>query len=131
MSTELFEATLYFSRFFTLFVFALSLSSKLRFPALFRNTVASFKLFPDYINSFVAYTLIVIEGLIVLALILGGKFLLPALATATITYSVYSFALKSGIDRQLNNSCNCFGKTSKPVSHMDVATAACVKEFVT
>ncbi len=113
MSIELFEVTLYFSRFFALLVFALSLSSKLRSPALFRNTVASFKLFPDRINSFVAYTLIVIEGLIVLALILGGKFLLSALATATITYSVYSFALKSGFDRQLNNSCNCFGKVSQ------------------
>lgn len=74
MSIELFEATPYFSRFFALLVFALSLSSKLCSPALFRNTVASFKLLPDRISSFVTYTPIVIEGLIVLALILGKNF---------------------------------------------------------
>ena len=60
MSIELLEATPYFSRYYA--------------PALFRNTVASFKLLPDRISSFVTYTSIVIEGLIVLALILGENF---------------------------------------------------------
>jgi uncharacterized membrane protein YphA (DoxX/SURF4 family) len=102
------------------FVFALSLVGKLRHVQTFRQTILTFRLLPDRLVGIATWFFLGSEFLVVLGIMLGGLFLLPAFLLATLLLILFSVAMASVLVRQVHTPCSCFGKSDKPVSVADL-----------
>jgi hypothetical protein len=102
------------------FVFALSLIGKLRNVEAFRQTMLNFRLLPDWLIGVATYLFLGSELLVVLGTILGDRFLFPTFLLAALLLILFSGAMALVLVRQMRLSCNCFGKSDKPVSVEDL-----------
>ena len=102
------------------FVFTLSLIGKLRNIQAFRQTILTFRLLPDQFVGGATYLFLGSELLVVLGSILGNRFLFPTFLLAALLLLLFSGAMASVLVRQIRTSCNCFGKSDKPVAVTDL-----------
>jgi len=109
-----------FSRIVTGFVFALSGFAKLRNFQAFEQAISNFRVLPKNFEKPSAFLVILGELTVVLGMLLGGGFLLPAFWLAFLLLLVFSIALLTVLFRKLQTSCNCFGVSDKAVSGFDV-----------
>jgi hypothetical protein len=102
------------------FVFALSLIGKLRNIQAFRQTILTFRLLPEWLVGTATWLFLGSEFLVVLGSILGNEFLFPTFLLAALLLLLFSGAMASVLVRQIRTSCNCFGKSDKPVAVTDL-----------
>lgn len=86
----------------------------------FMQTVARFDLLPKPLSKLAAIFFLSSEFAIVLLIILGGRFLTIAFASAALLLSLFAIALVSVLVRRIQTPCNCFGSSKRPVSVYDV-----------
>jgi uncharacterized membrane protein YphA (DoxX/SURF4 family) len=120
MFTSLLPYALMFSRIVTALVFALSGMGKLRDLSAFERAVANFRILPQGIVKVTASLFVAGELIVVVLMFLEGGFLLSGFLLAMFLLLLFSIALLSVLARKLQTSCNCFGPSTKPMSHYDV-----------
>lgn len=86
----------------------------------FTQAIDRFKLLPKVLHSPTAVAFLGGELVVVVAMILGGKFLLWGFLLAGLLLLLFSIALASVLVRKIPTSCNCFGSSQKPVSIFDI-----------
>ncbi|GHO45980.1 MauE/DoxX family redox-associated membrane protein [Ktedonospora formicarum] len=112
-----------FCRLVLSFVFALSFVGKLRDVRGLRQTILNFHILPHWLNwlsGVITFFVLVSELLVIMGGVLGGMFLLPTFVFAAFLLILFSGTLMSVLVRQVHTSCNCFGKSDKPVSVGDL-----------
>lgn len=113
-----------FSRVVTGLVFGLSVLGKVRRPAAFAQTIASFRLLPPALSRGAAGLILAGEAGVVGCLMAGGSLVLPGLLGAASLLLLFSAALASVLRRQITTSCSCFGPTRQLVVPLDLGRNA-------
>lgn len=114
-------SVLLFCRLTVAFLFVFSSYRKLLALQDFAVTIGDFKLLPRRWSKTVAWLFLGAEMTIVLCVLLGGYLLAPGFLLATVLLIVFSLALLTALKRHISMSCNCFGRTERPISRYDVA----------
>ena len=100
-------------------VFLLSFSGKMRAVPTFEQSIASFNLLPTPLIRVAALALLVSEFLAMVLVLVGGEFLQTGFILATVLLLLFSIALATVHARKIRTTCNCFGKSTKPVTAYD------------
>lgn len=101
-------------------VFALAVVGKGRNFPQFVQTIAHFRIVPQQLTGSAAIVLLSTEIIVALLMLIGESLLWIGFALATLLFLIFSVALASVLKRQISTPCNCFGATTKAVSHLDV-----------
>lgn len=101
-------------------VFALSCLSKARNLAAFSEAIDRFQIVPARWTGPAAYLIVLAEGVVMLDMVLGGRWLVPGFALGLGLLIVFSAAMLRALSRRMQVSCTCFGRTDRPVSFADV-----------
>lgn len=109
-----------FSRFVTGFVFAWSVTSKLRDFSVFEGAVMNFNILPGTLVKPSAVFFVSGELGVVALMLLGNRYLPVGFWLAAFLLLAFSAVLLSVLIRKLQTPCNCFGASIKPVSRYDV-----------
>jgi len=109
-----------FCRVVIVLVFAISSFSKVRDIPKFKQAILGFHLLPRHLSGPIALLFLYGEFAVVLLTLIGGPFLLPAFALATLLLLIFCAALASVLARRLQTACNCFGSSEKSVSSADI-----------
>lgn len=112
---------LMFCRMTIAVLFLVSFGRKLLAFRDFAITVGDFKLFPRRWSKTVAWLLLNGEIATAILVSLGGDLLLLGFLLAMVLLVVFSIALMTALWRNINMSCNCFGRTEQRISPYDVA----------
>jgi uncharacterized membrane protein YphA (DoxX/SURF4 family) len=101
-------------------VFGISFLSKVIDIPTFKRTMSQFAILPKQLTRFVALLFLMSECVAVLLLIVGGIFLVPGFLLAICLLLLFCTALVTVLVRRIRTSCNCFGPSTKQVSHWDI-----------
>ncbi len=101
-------------------VFVVSSVSKVLHMAQFRQAISNFHILPRRLCGAAAILFICGEFAVVVFVIIGGPLLLFGFALAIFLLLLFCIALVSVLVRRIRTSCNCFGASTKQVSHVDV-----------
>lgn len=101
-------------------VLLLAFANKVLNMPRFQQTVAGFGILPPRLSAIAAVLFVAGELVVVLLMALGGAFLGPGFALATLLLVSFSVALLSVLVRGMNVSCGCFGPSQKAVSAYDL-----------
>ncbi len=101
-------------------VFILSSISKVRDIAQFRQTIRSFHILPQWLSKVATVLFICGEVAVVLLILIGGPLLMLGFSLAISLLLVFCLALVSALVRRMHIFCNCFGASTKQISHFDV-----------
>lgn len=120
MNAAFFACTLFFCRIATGTVFAVSALGKLRDLPAFEQAVRRFHLLPTKTVRPVAHLFVLGEATVAVTMLLGGSRLSWGFGLAAILLVLFSIAIGSALRHSLPIACNCFGKSERPVSALDL-----------
>ena len=101
-------------------VFVVSSISKVLHISRFRQAISNFHILPGQLSGAAAILFICGEFAVVIFVIISGPLLLFGFALAIFLLLLFCIALVSVLVRRIRTSCNCFGASTKQVSHFDV-----------
>ena len=111
---------LMFCRITIAFLFLFSFGRKILAFRDFAVTVSDFKLFPRRWSKTIARFFLGGEIATAILVIFGGNMLFLGFLLATVLLAAFSIALETALWRNINMSCNCFGRTEQRISPYDV-----------
>jgi hypothetical protein len=111
---------LMFCRITIAFLFLFSFGRKVLAFRDFAVTVSDFELFPRRWSKTIAGFFLGGEIATAILVIFGGNMLFLGLILAIVLLAAFSVALGTALWRNINMSCNCFGRTERRISHYDV-----------
>jgi len=111
---------LMFCRISIALLFIVSAGSKTLAIRDFEVTVGNFKLLPRRWNKPATWLFLGGEIATVVLIAIGGSLLLIGFLLAIALLAVFAIALVSALLRDIDISCNCFGKTERHISPYDV-----------
>lgn len=97
-------------------MFLVSVVNKLAHLDDFEATMSSFDILPQRFNRVGMLLVVSGEGSVVCLLVLGGTGLILGFALALTNLTLFTFAMRSVIQRQLSVACNCFGVSKNLIS---------------
>lgn len=100
--------------------FVVSSVSKVLHMAQFRQAISNFHILPGRLSGIAAMLFLCSEFAVVVFVLIGGPLLLFGFALASFLLVLFCIALVSVLVRRIRISCNCFGTSTKRVSHFDV-----------
>lgn len=106
-------------------LFFFSSGRKILAPGNFTVTIGDFKLFPRRWSKTVAWLFLLSEIATVVLVAIGGSLLSPGFLLAIVLLAVFSVALVTALAREIEVSCNCFGRTERRISRYDVVRNGC------
>jgi len=113
-------SVLMFCRMTIAFLFLFSSGGKFLTLQDFVVTIGDFKLFPRRWSRTVAWLFLCGEITTAALMMLGGNGLSLGFLLATTLLMAFSLALGMALRRNISMSCNCFGRTERPISGYDV-----------
>lgn len=111
---------LMFCRATIAFLFIFSFGRKALTFRDFVVTIADFKLLPRRWSRSIALLFLCGEIATALAVTVGGVLLPIGFGLAIVLLVTFSVALLQALRRHIRMSCNCFGRTERPISYYDV-----------
>ena len=101
-------------------VFAISSLSKARDIGRFQQAVYGFHLLSRSFSQLAAFLFLCGEIAVALFMLIGRSLLLYGFALAILLLLLFCAALASVLVRKMRTTCNCFGSSNKPVTHVDI-----------
>lgn len=88
--------------------------------AKFRQTISTIHILPRQLSGIAALLFLCGEFAVVAFVIIGGSLLAIGFSLAVFLLLLFCIALGPVLVRGIHTSCNCFGTSTKQVSHFDI-----------